>query len=102
MAPAPAKVQEQQPRPRVLRGSKKPFWSCACGMDGNWACRIECSCGKQAPQRIITAAKKADAAARAGDAPSKRAGGSGLVEKPAPWCSKFKLMEAELAKLRNL
>eukprot|EP00959_Pyramimonas_sp_CCMP1952_P086016 1799174-Pyramimonas_sp.AAC.1 len=77
MAPAP-------PMARVLRGPREPVWGCQCGKNNNWACRIVCSCGRQASQKVVNAAKKADQEAR-DKKPSQRAGGTGLVRKPAPW-----------------
>jgi len=50
----------------VLRGPRRPEWSCSCGAAGNWACRVRClGCGTAAPQRIAQAARAADAAAAA-------------------------------------
>ena len=52
----------------VLPGPHAPAWSCNCGQDGNWACRIVCrACGKSAPRSI---ADKARAAAQQNPVPS--------------------------------
>ena len=87
------------PQAKVLRGPREPVWGCQCGKHNNWACRIVCSCGRPAPQRVINAAKKADKEARAQggqQAPSRPAGGAGLVPKPAPWSKEYGLMEQHI------
>ena len=59
-----------------LAGPKNPFWACACGSANNYASRIKCRCGKDAPHRILHAAR--EAAKRANTAPIAKvpAGGS--------------------------
>jgi hypothetical protein len=47
-----------------LVGLKSLHWACHCGTDGNWASRIVCRCGKNAPQRIVQAAHRAATAAK--------------------------------------
>ena len=40
----------------LLRGPKKPHWSCSCGADGNWQNRTTCrSCGREPPATIRSA-----------------------------------------------
>ena len=54
---APAAASERV----VLRGPKKPEWSCSCGCDRNWASRTKCKgCGREAPRSILDKARKAD------------------------------------------
>ncbi|CAK0849203.1 unnamed protein product [Prorocentrum cordatum] len=91
MAPAP-------PMARVLRGPREPVWGCQCGKNNNWACRIVCSCGRQASQKVANAAKKADQEAR-DKKPSQRAGGTGLVRKPAPWSKEYGLTKKQIREL---
>ena len=58
----------------VLPDPKSPPWGCKCGEWRNWASRTACmSCGKEAPQRIVAAAKKN---AVPGSGTPQRAGGA--------------------------
>ena len=48
-------------RGEVLRGRKTPEWSCGnCGRHSNWASRIRCACGRNAPESIIAKARAED------------------------------------------
>ena len=45
----------------LLRGPRTPYWACNCGEHANFASRLKCrGCGKQAPQKIKSAALAAD------------------------------------------
>jgi len=67
----------------VLPGPKKPTWACACGADGNWACRVRCrGCSKAAPQRIRQAAEKEAKAQQAGEKPARASGGRPPAARP--------------------
>ena len=58
----------------LLSGPRKPFWACkGCDRTSNFACRIRCSCGKNAPPSIVKAAKKAAAEAGKGKDKAKEA-----------------------------
>eukprot|EP00959_Pyramimonas_sp_CCMP1952_P450328 9428962-Pyramimonas_sp.AAC.1 len=55
---------EPPPAPTVLRGPRRPFWACGrCSAAANWASRIRCQCGNEAPLRIRNEAWKAHKAA---------------------------------------
>ena len=44
----------------VLPGPTMPHWGCpGCGRPNNWASRIRCACGQQAPQLIVDKARAA-------------------------------------------
>ena len=46
-------VQHAWDKEALLKGPKKPYWSCACGGDGNWHNRTSCRvCGREAPTTI--------------------------------------------------
>jgi hypothetical protein len=38
-------------------GPKEPHWICGCGRQSNWACRVECTCGKQASLKVRNRAR---------------------------------------------
>ena len=77
--------------PRVLPGPKTPSWGCpSCGRDGNWASRIRCFCGKEAPSRIV---EKARAAA-------KKEGGAGGPTSSSKQAAEIKRLRKELDEAR--
>jgi len=68
-------------------GPRRPEWGCACGTEGNWACRLSCrGCGKAAPPWWRDRAK-----AKAKE--QERAGGNS---------KEVKELKAELARTRRL
>ncbi|CAK0798130.1 unnamed protein product [Prorocentrum cordatum] len=83
----------QPPAVTVLRGLRKPHWCCGqCGRAGNWACRIHCLCGGDAPAAIVSRAhqkhKEADAGGGGGKKAGFKQGGSstqGIPKQLAEW-----------------
>jgi len=77
-------------RREVLPGSRTPHWACPnCTRANNWACRIVCRCGKEAPSSILNRARDqankagkdggaADSSARGSEARSSSAGLRGI------------------------
>jgi len=50
------------PREVFLRGPKDPRWSCNCGHDGNYGCRVHCrKCGREQPEGLLRKAKERQA-----------------------------------------
>eukprot|EP00959_Pyramimonas_sp_CCMP1952_P385473 8078450-Pyramimonas_sp.AAC.1 len=57
----------QPPAVTVLRGPRKTHWCCGqCGRAENWACRIQCLCGRDAPAAIVSRARQKHKEAEAG------------------------------------
>ena len=73
----------------VLKGPKSPHRACNCGQGDNWAsCRACRWCGRDAPWRVLHAAKKAYGVAGAGGGPGNGSNGGqharGLAVAPKP------------------
>ena len=63
----------------VVKGPKLPLWGCqACGRTSNWACRVRCRCGAEAPSHVLLRAKSFGG----NNAPNGGAGGAGNHFKP--------------------
>ena len=82
----------------ILAGPKTPYWSCHCGSAGNYASRIKCRCGREAPHRIVHAAREAAKRINA-PTPSHGRGAAGAWAKGPPG-AKGGPTTTELAKLR--
>ena len=59
----------------MLAGPKTPEWACICGETRNFACRIVCRCGRNAPRHIRRQAELE--ARKAAKGKGKGGGGSG-------------------------
>ena len=107
-SPTPPKVSPWrrgvQSMDTVLAGPHTPFWNCAsCGEKKNWASRIVCRCGAEAPQHI---ADKARAAAKREASAGRQSRASSRGQSPrgaAPDASlvkRLKEVEEQLAKVQ--
>eukprot|EP00959_Pyramimonas_sp_CCMP1952_P285023 5959260-Pyramimonas_sp.AAC.1 len=77
----------------VLPGPRKPTWGCpACGASANWASRIKCRCGQDAPTVFIQRARKAarEATQQPASAPRRAS------QSPAPWSDQYKQMQKQM------
>ena len=88
----------------VLAGPKYPTWSCNCGTHSNYASRIKCRCGREAPHRILQAARKAAERSKDVPAPSQGRRVAGAWAKGPPSDKENKelsRLRAENAELRQ-
>ena len=81
----------------VLAGPKFPVWACNCGSANNYACRIKCRCGRNAPHRIVHAAREAAKRFPVAPAPSYPRTVGGAWAKGAPENKR----DIEIASLRS-
>ena len=84
----------QPPAATVLRGPRKPHWSCGqCSRTENWACRIQFPRGRDAPASIVARARQRHKEAVAGGGGGRRGGpkkppaaaSGGLPKELAAW-----------------
>ena len=85
----------------ILPGPRKPTWGCpSCGASANWASRIKCRCGQDAPAFIVQRARKAakEAMQQPASGPPRRVGGGGShgPPTPAPWSDQYKQMQKQM------